>query len=78
MVPFPIGAYGFDLTNMNQYPVPQNYNIGYSSAVQPSVAYQTAPTELPSAIPHIREARNAMPSINRSSSVKAEAQSPVQ
>jgi len=77
MVPFTTGAYGFDLTNMNQYQVPQNYNIGYSSAVQPAPAYQTAPTEL-SAIPHVREARNAVPSINRSPSVKTEAQSPVQ
>jgi len=74
MVPFTTGAYGFDIANMNQYPaVPANY---YSGAVQPAAAYQTAPTEL--SLPNVREARNALPSINRSPSVKTEAQSPVQ
>jgi len=77
MVPFSAGAYGFDLTSMSQYPVQQNYNISYTPAVQPPPAYASAPTELPSAVPQIREARNALPSLNRSPSVKAEAQSPI-
>ena len=77
MVPFSAGAYGFDLTSMNQYPVQQNYNISYTPAVQPPPAYASAPTELPSTVPQIREARNALPSLNRSPSVKAEAQSPI-
>jgi hypothetical protein len=77
MVPFTAGAYGFDLTSMSQYPVQQNYSISYTPAVQPQAAYSTAPTELPSAVPHIREARNSLPSLNRSPSVKTEAQSPI-
>ena len=77
MVPFTAGAYGFDLTSMSQYPVQQNYNISYTPAVQPQAAYPTAPTELSSTVPHIREARNALPSLNRSPSVKTEAQSPI-
>ena len=77
MVPFSAGAYGFDLTSMNQYPVHQNYNISYTPAVQPPPAYASAPSELSSTVPQIREARNALPSLNRSPSVKAEAQSPI-
>jgi len=75
MIPFTTGAYGFSLA---QYQVPQDYNIGYSSAVQPAAAYHTAPTELPSTTPHGREARNTVPSINRRPYIKTEAQSPVQ
>jgi uncharacterized Zn-finger protein len=78
MVPFTTGAYAFDLAHMSQYPVQQNYNINYSASVQPAPAYSTAPTELPSTVPHVREARNALPSLNRSPSVKPEAQSPIQ
>lgn len=77
MVPFTAGAYGFDPTSMSQYPVQQNYNISYTPAMQQQAAYPTAPTELPSTMPHIREARNALPSLNRSPSVKTEAQSPI-
>ena len=76
VVPFTTGVSGFSLGNMNQYQAPQNYDIGYSPAGQS--VYTTAPTELRSAIPHVQEARNAVPSINRSPSVKVEAQSPVQ
>lgn len=78
MVPFTSGAYGFDLANMGQYQVQQNYNINYTTSVQHTPTYPTAPTELPSTIPHIREARNALPSLNRSPSVKTEDQSPIQ
>lgn len=78
MVPFTAGAYGFDLTNMSQYPVQQNYNISYTASVHSTPIYPTAPTELPSTVPHVREARNALPSLNRSPSVKAEVQSPIQ
>jgi len=74
MVPFTAGAYGFDLTSMSQYPVPQNYSISYTPAVQPTAAYPSAPAELPSTVPHVREARNALPSLNP---VKTEAQSPI-
>jgi hypothetical protein len=77
MVPFTAGAYGFDLTSMSQYPVQQNYNISYTPAVQPPQAYSNTAAELPSTVPHIRDARNALPSLNRSPSVKAEAQSPI-
>jgi uncharacterized Zn-finger protein len=62
---------------MSQFPVPQNYNISYTPAVQAQAAYPSAPAELPSTVTHIREARNALPSLNRSPSVKTEAQSPI-
>ncbi|KAF2666360.1 hypothetical protein BT63DRAFT_56870 [Microthyrium microscopicum] len=75
-MPFQAGAYGFDITAMNQYPVQQTYNMNYQHPVPPPASYPPNSNDISAPVPLVRDARNALPSISREIPVKSEVHSP--
>jgi hypothetical protein len=76
-MPFQQGAYGFDMTAMNHYPVQQHFNMNFHSSVPHPASYSQSPSDMAAPVPLVREARNALPSICRSPTIKTEIPSPV-
>jgi hypothetical protein len=74
---FQPGAYGFDLSAMNHYPVQQPFGINFQASVQQPATYAQSTSDIQAPVPLVREARNALPAVNRSPPVKTEIPSPV-
>ena len=74
---FQPGAYGFDLSAMNHYPVQQPFGINFQASVQQPATYAQNTADIQAPVPLVREARNALPALNRSPPVKTEIPSPV-
>lgn len=70
---FQSGAYGFDMSQMNHFPVqqPMNFN-NFQPQLQHAATYPQTSSEMAPSIPVVREARNSIASIHRSPSVKSE------
>jgi hypothetical protein len=76
-MPFNTTSYGFDSISVNPYAV-QQVPVTYSAASIPQTTTYTAPVDLTSNLPHVREARNSISGVSKSPSIKLEDGSPVQ
>jgi hypothetical protein len=74
---FQSGAYGFDISAMGHYPVNQSFSINFQPPVSHPATYAQTASHIPAPVPLVREARNALPALNRSPTVKSEIPSPV-
>jgi hypothetical protein len=75
---FQPGAYGFDLSaTMNQYPVQQSYSMNLQQSVSQSTSYTSAIGDTAGPVSLVRDARNTLPAIARSPTIKSEISSPV-
>jgi len=79
-IPFQQPAYSFDVNPMPQYPVhpPQQppYVPFQAPPVQTPTSYAPTHSDISAPVPLVRDARNALPSISRSSPIKTEVTSP--
>lgn len=68
---FQSGAYGFDLSAMNQYPVQQPLNFSFQSQLQHATTFPQTSSEMSPSVT-VTEARTNVPHVHRSPSVKSE------
>jgi hypothetical protein len=76
---FQPGAYGFDLSaTMGQFPVQQPYGMNFQQQqLSHPTTYAGTASDTPAPVPLVRDARNALPSIAHSPTIKSEISSPV-
>jgi uncharacterized Zn-finger protein len=68
---FQPGAYGFDISAMNQFPVQQPINFPFQPQLQHAATFPQASSEIAPSVT-VAEKRNNVPAIHRSPSVKSE------
>lgn len=77
-VPFQTGSYAFDSMSVSPYNMQQPFNIGFQTTLTHAATFPGA-GEVPSSLSQMRDARNSFQhQMNRSPSVKAEGDSPMQ
>lgn len=62
---------------MSHYPVQQPFSINFQPSVPHPATYAQNTSDISAPVPLVREARNALPALNRSPPVKSEIPSPV-